>query len=302
MCFSDPRRRSRVSCYPPHGTPAFEGNSENDPGVKCKVTVTGCRVDPAKLAAYARVCEFSDEAAYAVLPTYLESFFMPLMVWIATCRHFRLSPLGLIHLKQTVKTPCSRVVSVLDSAFTVECSVNQYRTTDRGVEVDVLMIIIDATQEVIWEGLATLLSRHKHKQKAGEHRRQPSTLSDADWTEERCVEVKVERDLGLRYASASGDWNPHHLYPWSARLLGYKAPIPHGMWTLSKALSLMHESNVFCSKSKIQVEVGFKRPIFLPGVSLFSWGPLVSDTKTIQFRVKDKTVGVPQLIGSIAIS
>ncbi|WP_230029765.1 MaoC/PaaZ C-terminal domain-containing protein [Massilia sp. Bi118] len=40
---------------------------------------------------------------------------------------------------------------------------------------------------------------------------------------------------GRHYAALSGDWNPIHLWRWSARLMGLKAPIIHGMHTLGRA-------------------------------------------------------------------
>jgi acyl dehydratase len=40
---------------------------------------------------------------------------------------------------------------------------------------------------------------------------------------------------GRAYAALSGDWNPIHLWGWSARLMGLKAPIIHGMHTLGRS-------------------------------------------------------------------
>ncbi len=54
-------------------------------------------------------------------------------------------------------------------------------------------------------------------------------------------ELHVPADTGLRYAGASGDYSPHHLYPWTARLLGYSKPMAHGMWTLSRAVATIQE-------------------------------------------------------------
>jgi acyl dehydratase len=39
---------------------------------------------------------------------------------------------------------------------------------------------------------------------------------------------------GRAYAALSGDWNPIHLWGWSARLMGLKRPIIHGMHTLGR--------------------------------------------------------------------
>ncbi len=44
---------------------------------------------------------------------------------------------------------------------------------------------------------------------------------------------------GRRYAAISGDWNPIHLWPWSARLMGMRAPIIHGMHTVGRACALV---------------------------------------------------------------
>lgn len=52
-------------------------------------------------------------------------------------------------------------------------------------------------------------------------------------------EWAVAHDAGRRYAALSGDWNPIHLWPWSARLMGMRTPIIHGAHTLAKACSLL---------------------------------------------------------------
>ena len=48
--------------------------------------------------------------------------------------------------------------------------------------------------------------------------------------------VHVPASIGLQYARVTGDYNPHHLYPWTARLVGYSNAMAHGMWTLQRAL------------------------------------------------------------------
>lgn len=48
--------------------------------------------------------------------------------------------------------------------------------------------------------------------------------------------LHVRQDTGVRYAKATADWNPHHLFPWTAKLMGFRAPIAHGMWTLARTL------------------------------------------------------------------
>jgi len=43
------------------------------------------------------------------------------------------------------------------------------------------------------------------------------------------------QEAGRRYAALSGDWNPIHLWPWSARLMGMRTPIIHGAHTMAQA-------------------------------------------------------------------
>lgn len=56
-------------------------------------------------------------------------------------------------------------------------------------------------------------------------------------------EWTVAPDAGRRYAALSGDWNPIHLWPWSARLMGMRAPIIHGAHTLAKACALLQAAS-----------------------------------------------------------
>ena len=57
--------------------------------------------------------------------------------------------------------------------------------------------------------------------------------------------VKLPASLGARVAWTTGDWNPHHLWAWSARLLGYRQPIAHGMWTMARSLCHLDTSGAF---------------------------------------------------------
>ena len=65
---------------------------------------------------------------------------------------------------------------------------------------------------------------------------------------------------GRDYASVSGDWNPIHLWPWSARLMGMQAPIIHGMHTVAKACALLQRQE---GRRLTEVSARFRAPIVL---------------------------------------
>ena len=77
----------------------------------------------------------------------------------------------------------------------------------------------------------------------------------------------VAHDAGRRYAALSGDWNPIHLWPWSARLMGMRAPIIHGAHTLATACALLQ---VDSSRVITSLWCRFRQPIPLgSSIALF---------------------------------
>ena len=79
------------------------------------------------------------------------------------------------------------------------------------------------------------------------------------------VDWRVPADLGRRYGAVSGDRNPIHLYPWSAKALGFKRQIAHGMWTKARSVAAIENR----LPDQVTVQVAFKTPVFLPGTARF---------------------------------
>jgi len=65
---------------------------------------------------------------------------------------------------------------------------------------------------------------------------------------------------GRAYARVSGDWNPIHLWGWSARLMGMKRPIIHGMHTLARACAELEDAT---DRPVRLLEARFKAPAAL---------------------------------------
>ena len=100
--------------------------------------------------------------------------------------------------------------------------------------------------------------------------------------------------LGREYAAVSGDHNPIHLYPLSAKAFGFKRQIAHGMW--SKARCVAAFANRLGDEATVEVE--FKKPIFLPGKVAF--GSRVVDDgahRGLDFSLTNPGSGAPHLVG-----
>jgi acyl dehydratase len=77
--------------------------------------------------------------------------------------------------------------------------------------------------------------------------------------------ITVDNSLARSYARLSGDYNPIHLFTWSARLFGFKQPIIHGMWTKARVLSTwFSQHQTFAVEQPCTIDVQFMRFISLP--------------------------------------
>ncbi len=77
-------------------------------------------------------------------------------------------------------------------------------------------------------------------------------------------------DIGRRYGAVSGDRNPIHLYPLSAKLFGFKRQIAHGMWSKARCLAELQNQ---LPEDAFTVDVQFKLPMFVPATVKFENKP-----------------------------
>ena len=92
--------------------------------------------------------------------------------------------------------------------------------------------------------------------------RPPRELEDDDDAQLAFVaEWRLPGDLGRRYASVSGDRNPIHMHPLTAKLFGFPRAIAHGMWTKARCLAALEPS----LPDAYEVTVEFRKPLLLPG-------------------------------------
>jgi len=213
------------------------------------------RLDRGRLERFREVC--ADRGGAEIVPAcFLQSLFLGPMAAIMLHPRFPLNPLGLVHLRQRFDQ--LRPVGP-DERLELRCHLAELRETDRGLETDCGMELRSG-EELVWQGLATLLSRNRNARSGSRKRAQHAASGNLDGDVKL---IEAPANTGLRYAAASRDYNPHHLYPMTARLVGFKRPIAHGMWTLARALSEL--GGTAPEARQLKVEAAWKRPVFLPG-------------------------------------
>ncbi|MEU9140825.1 MaoC/PaaZ C-terminal domain-containing protein [Streptomyces sp. NPDC048404] len=78
------------------------------------------------------------------------------------------------------------------------------------------------------------------------------------------AEWHLAPDVGRRYGAVSGDRNPIHLHPLTARLFGFPRAIAHGMWTVARCLAEYGPGQV------VEVRAEFRAPVLLPGAVTYA--------------------------------
>ena len=92
----------------------------------------------------------------------------------------------------------------------------------------------------------------------------------------------------------SGDINPIHLSAITAKFLGFRRAVAHGMWTKAKALStLMPREDV----AYASVLVEFKTPLFLPSKASL-WA--AREEQGAVFEVRNARGDKPHLRGRVS--
>ena len=240
--------------------------------------VTTCREH---LDAYNDVCGFPlGDTLPATFP-HMAAFALHMSLMTDTA--FPFAPMGLVHLRNSITQ--HRRIGV-DESFDVSVRAADLRTHPKGSLVDLITeVTIDGSP--VWEELTTLFSRHK----GGAAEVTPAPLSDVE-APDGVVHWKLSGDLGRRYGAVSGDRNPIHLYPLTAKAFGFPTNIAHGMWTLARSLSALQNK----LPEAFSAEVEFRKPILLPGTVVF--GSDLSGPDII-FGVKSRKKTQTHLVGRV---
>ena len=90
----------------------------------------------------------------------------------------------------------------------------------------------------------------------------------------------------------SGDHNPIHLYPLTAKALGFRRQIAHGMWSLARCVAALENR----LPDAVTVDAAFKKPIFLPGTVAVRAGRRGRRGR-LAFALTSPKSGAPHLVG-----
>ena len=214
------------------------------------LVVEDVRVDRARLAAYQRLTGY--DVGDTLPQPYPWVLAFPVQTALMARRDFPVPLPGLVHLANRVTT--HRRLDAGDP-LTLSVTAGALRPHRRGRTLDV-RLEARVGDELVWECDSVYLSRGRgtdgRPARRRPARRCPRAPAVARW--------RLPEDLGRSYAGVSGDVNPIHLYPLTAKGMGFPRQIAHGMWTYARTLASLGRTSLGPSTSR----VWFTRPVFLP--------------------------------------
>jgi MaoC like domain len=218
--------------------------------------VRGVRADVGNLTAYQHLIGLT---ARDTLPAgCLHVMAFPLAVSVMNRDDFPLPLLGMIHLSNYVE---QRAPVLFTELLDIEARVENLRGHRSGTQLDVVAEVRGAGKpDVRWTGRSTYLARGVFL--PGIDKQSPNGNGKSDFTPPDPTAMwHLGVDTGRAYAAVSGDFNPIHLSVLSAKALGMRGSIAHGMYLASRALA-----DVGPAKGETFTwSVTFEAPVFLPG-------------------------------------
>ncbi|HYG94597.1 MAG TPA: MaoC/PaaZ C-terminal domain-containing protein [Nocardioides sp.] len=230
---------------------------------------------------YAAVCGFPKKDVAPV--PYLHMLAFPLHMALMTDPLFPFPAVGSVHLENAIT---QRRPVAIGEKVSLELRAGNLRASTKGRawDMDVTGTVGD---EVVWESRSTYLRLGKGDKENGDPglSLRPVDATSAPW--------RLPDDLGRRYGAVSGDRNPIHLHPLTAKAFGFPRHIAHGMWSKARCIAALENR----LPDAVTVEVAFKKPIFLPGTVQFGAEQRESGW---DFVLADPRSGAPHLLGRTA--
>jgi acyl dehydratase len=218
--------------------------------------LTDVAIDSDRLVAYDRVCGF--DLSDAVPATYPHILAFPLQLSLMTDSSFPFPAIGLVHIHNRITQ--HRPIRASER-LQIDVWATPFEDHPRGRQFS-LVSEVRVGDELVWDEVSTNLKRGCGSEDAtapgSELPSAEEMPATATWS--------LPGDLGRRYGSVSGDLNPIHMHPLSARLFGFPSAIAHGMWTKARCLAALGPE----LPAAFTVEVAFKRPILLPSTVQFA--------------------------------
>ena len=235
-------------------------------------------VERAEVDRYAAVCGFPRKDVAPV--PYLHMLAFPLHMQLMTDAKFPFPAIGSVHLENSITQ--HRPVAIGETV-SLSLKADNLRKSTKGRAWD-MNVVGKVGDEVVWESVSTYLRVGGGDKEHGDPGRSFAAI------EAKGPVWSIPENIGRTYGAVSGDRNPIHLYPLTAKALGFPRHIAHGMWSKARCIAALENR----LPDQVKVEVAFKKPIFLPGKARFG---AEANASGWDFTLVNPKTGAPHLVG-----
>lgn len=245
------------------------------PRRKVAVERAGIHVDPAHVRAYVRATAGEGIAAFRTPDLVAPPFYpatwelgLALEMFAGLENPLPLGPMVHVSTEMVWMRP-------LRPGEAVRCRVELERVerVKRGLRLTVLARNWLGAGQLCCQGTSVFMLRMRAPGDAPGRPSEPPSADSAEaqppangWTE--LARWELPAGAGRRYARVSGDYNPIHLWPWTARPFGFRAPILHGFATAARAAHGIIEHRLHGDARALRrMYIAFRAPLPLPGAA-----------------------------------
>jgi len=252
-------------------------------GIRIQTSFEGVMIEEETLNRYVNFMQLSNPAPLSYLYILAQRAHTSLMLH----RDFTISIPGLVHIENSLKqiheinfnNPFNLVTEVIVEA------------KDEGSLIPKFRVDFIQKGSVVAYCNSTYLAKRKTKVK-----RKKQTAKEQHITSPFYSETwDVPYDLGRSYAKASGDRNPIHSSRMFAKILGFKAPIAQGWYSVSR---IVKKCEKLRNRTFRSIDVSFKSPVFLPSAQLLEMEE--KDGGALTFSLRNKENRKLVLIGTFS--
>jgi acyl dehydratase len=247
--------------------------------------VNSVHIDRSLMKAFNKIVSWSNISS--LHPGYLHTIAFPLHLKLMLQEQFPFSILGLVHLTNTIEQ-----YELVDSSqnLDISCQFGEVKQLEIGY-------LFTINTQFYLKQKCVIQAQHqylKRKIKALKSTHQPMSIFETQSVGQTEL-WSLKSELGRRYARCAGDYNPIHLHPISAKLLGFKRHIIHGMWLKSRVFSALVSEQRSILEQPYGFAVEFKKPVYLPNVVQFQRHNinLSSSKQGVDFKVISDAINPP---------
>ena len=241
-------------------------------------------VDPARIRRYLRATDGGGIGAFESRDAIVPPLFGA--TWSATAALELLGQIdpplplgGFIHLEEEV-LPVRPVRPGERVRFRME--LDRVERTPRGTRLTLIARTWNPAGVLCAQSTSVILARGRDPRPAPPSERPPRVEETETWSEVEAWDLASR--AGRRYALASGDYNPIHLWGVTARPFGFRRPILHGFCTAAHvAHALIRRLLDGDARALRRLQVSFRAPVLLPARIRL----LTADGAPHRFRVTD---------------